>query len=283
MSSSVEIRFPKLADTLVDGTITRWLKRIGDPITLGEPIVEIETDKVSAAIESPASGFLIEVLAPEGDIVSVGEVIGHVGTELTSLPAQPPQTSNVIGDAATTRASGLSPIRRRIAERMQEARLSIPQGACVWQLDLRNFDRRGLSWTTLFVRALAFATNVSDISIAVETDAGLMVPVARNVRESTTEVLAVMVDDLVRRARDGQLTPVEVAGSLWTVTNVGSLGTLMAFPIVTPGQHGVLAVGAISEARCYTTLVYDRREIDDFAADRLLKRVASAFQTGTGT
>jgi len=59
------------------------------------------------------------------------------------------------------------------------------------------------------------------------------------------------------------------------VTNVGGGGTLMAFPLVSPGERAILAAGAVSDGRCYLTLCYDRRAYDDWAADRLLAGVAT--------
>ena len=58
------------------------------------------------------------------------------------------------------------------------------------------------------------------------------------------------------------------------MTNVGGGGTLMAFPLVNPGEPGILAQGAIRDGRCFVTLCYDRRRYDDYTADRLLARVA---------
>jgi pyruvate/2-oxoglutarate dehydrogenase complex dihydrolipoamide acyltransferase (E2) component len=55
-------------------------------------------------------------------------------------------------------------------------------------------------------------------------------------------------------------------------------GTLMAFPLLNPGQPGILAPGAIRDGRCYVTLCYDRRAMDDYAADRLLARVTEELE-----
>ncbi|MFZ0214878.1 MAG: biotin/lipoyl-containing protein, partial [Candidatus Dormiibacterota bacterium] len=75
---AIDVRLPKLADTLVEGTVTHWLKRAGETVSAGEPLVEVETDKVNSELESPASGVLTEILAEEGTTVPVDEVIARI-------------------------------------------------------------------------------------------------------------------------------------------------------------------------------------------------------------
>jgi pyruvate/2-oxoglutarate dehydrogenase complex dihydrolipoamide acyltransferase (E2) component len=73
-----DVTLPRLADTHVEGTVARWLKRPGERVALGEPLVEIETDKVNSELESPYEGLLTEIVAPEGTTVPVGEVIARI-------------------------------------------------------------------------------------------------------------------------------------------------------------------------------------------------------------
>lgn len=74
----MDVTLPRLADTLVEGVVTRWLKRPGERVARGEALVEIETDKVNSEIESPFEGVLVEVLAEEGAVVPVGQVIARI-------------------------------------------------------------------------------------------------------------------------------------------------------------------------------------------------------------
>ena len=74
----MDVTLPRLAESLAEGTVSRWLKRPGDRVSLGEPLVEIETDKVNAEVESPCDGVLAEVLVAEGFTVPVGEVIARI-------------------------------------------------------------------------------------------------------------------------------------------------------------------------------------------------------------
>lgn len=73
-----EIIMPKLGESIIEATITRWVKNVGDQLEEDDPIVEIATDKVDSEIPSPVDGKLVEVLFEEGDVVAVGEVIAYV-------------------------------------------------------------------------------------------------------------------------------------------------------------------------------------------------------------
>ena len=267
----MDVELPKLADTLVEGTVARWFKQPGEAVRKGEPLVEIETDKVNSELEAPADGVLAEILVHAGETVPVGQVIGRIetaaATEETPVGVHHAMTPPPAG------AGGLPPMRRRIAERMQEARARISQGACVRELDLSRIDRGGRSWTAYFVKALAVAAEVDNVGVAVEVPDGLLVPVVRDARSRSLDEVSAAIADLAGRAREGRLEPGEVTGSQFSVTNVGGGGTLMAFPLVAPGEPGILAPGAIRDGRCYVTLCYDRAAYDDWAADRLLARV----------
>lgn len=73
-----DVILPRLADTLEEGTVSRWLKRPGERVARGEPLVEIETDKVNSELESPYEGVVTEIVAPEGATVPVGDVLARI-------------------------------------------------------------------------------------------------------------------------------------------------------------------------------------------------------------
>lgn len=73
-----DVTLPRLADALVEGTVTRWLKRRGERVARGDALVEIETDKVNSEIESPFDGVLTEIVAAEGEAVPVGGVLARI-------------------------------------------------------------------------------------------------------------------------------------------------------------------------------------------------------------
>src|SRR5438132_14152193 len=73
-----DVTLPRLAEALTEGTVSRWLKRPGDRVTQGEPLVEVETDKVNSELESPYEGVLTEIVVAEGTTVTAGEVIARI-------------------------------------------------------------------------------------------------------------------------------------------------------------------------------------------------------------
>jgi pyruvate dehydrogenase E2 component (dihydrolipoamide acetyltransferase) len=75
----VDIVMPRLSDSMEEGTVLRWLKGVGDSVEVGEELVEIETDKANMVYESDSAGTLVEILAPEGDTLPVGDPIARVG------------------------------------------------------------------------------------------------------------------------------------------------------------------------------------------------------------
>jgi pyruvate dehydrogenase E2 component (dihydrolipoamide acetyltransferase) len=76
---SVEVTMPQLGETVAEGTVTRWLRQVGQAVGEQEPLVEIATDKVDAELASPASGTLVEIRVPENATVAVGTVIAVIG------------------------------------------------------------------------------------------------------------------------------------------------------------------------------------------------------------
>ena len=76
---SVDVVMPRLSDSMEEGTILRWIKSVGEEVSIGEELVEIETDKANMVYESDAAGTLIELVADEGETLPIGEVIARVG------------------------------------------------------------------------------------------------------------------------------------------------------------------------------------------------------------
>ncbi|MBT5571626.1 MAG: 2-oxoglutarate dehydrogenase, E2 component, dihydrolipoamide succinyltransferase, partial [Alphaproteobacteria bacterium] len=91
---ATEIKVPDMGESVTEGTIARWYKAVGEAITADEPLVEIETDKVTVEVPAPSSGVLTEIRADEGADVEVGSVIGAIdesatATAAASAPAAP--------------------------------------------------------------------------------------------------------------------------------------------------------------------------------------------------
>ncbi len=81
---------PQLGETVTEGTITRWMKAVGDQVSRDEPLFEVSTDKVDSEVPAPASGVLSEILVPEGETVEVGARLAVIGESVASSPQQAP-------------------------------------------------------------------------------------------------------------------------------------------------------------------------------------------------
>src|SRR5204863_424470 len=88
---SVEVVMPQMGESITEGTVSKWLKQVGDKIEKDEAILEISTDKVDAEVPSPAAGTLLEISVQEGETVEVGSVLALVGAEGAS-PVQSPKS-----------------------------------------------------------------------------------------------------------------------------------------------------------------------------------------------
>ena len=75
---TTEIRVPVLGESITEATIGKWFKAVGDAIAEGEPLVELETDKVTLEVPAPAGGALVEIAAAEGDTIDVGGLLGTI-------------------------------------------------------------------------------------------------------------------------------------------------------------------------------------------------------------
>jgi 2-oxoglutarate dehydrogenase E2 component (dihydrolipoamide succinyltransferase) len=130
-----EIKVPELGESITEGTIVTWLKKVGDPVEIGETLVEIETDKVNVEITSDFSGVLLEISKGEGDNVEVEDVIGKVGDsaavstpEPTSSPTpdknenveekQEQMTNQVAVEQDSKNDTIASPASRRLARKL---------------------------------------------------------------------------------------------------------------------------------------------------------------------
>jgi pyruvate dehydrogenase E2 component (dihydrolipoamide acetyltransferase) len=204
----------------------------------------------------------------------------------------------------------LTPMRRAIADHMTRAFQTIPHGQTVMAADLTRLvawrdahketfqHEHGahLTFTVLFVYALAKtlarrAQTPVDLGVAVALDRGLIVPVLRGADQMTLGATAQGIADLAARARSNKLAAGETHGAQMTLTNVGSFGNLTASPIVPLSQIGILGPGLVEQRpmpgadngvrlgwRCLLSLMFDRRALDDFGADRLLRSVVDQLE-----
>ena len=336
---------PRLGMTMQEGAITRWYKEEGDQVERGEPLLQIETDKVLMDVEAPASGTLRGILVRAGRIAQVGqalasilapgEVLGEKGAappaiqESVTEPPRRTETEAVrpveariratpaarrlareqavdLAHITPTRSSGriaradveayhaqtvehsaipapeikrvaLSGRRKTIAERMQASAREAPHIALTVEVDMTEAERlrelsagsagtqtgQRLSVTSILAKVVAFALrrhpwlNASlqreeiwllpeiNLGIAVAADDGLIVPVIHNADHKSFAELARIVSELTQKARESRLSPDEVTGGTFTITNLGMYGIDEFSAIINPPQAAILAVGRI--------------------------------------
>jgi 2-oxoglutarate dehydrogenase E2 component (dihydrolipoamide succinyltransferase) len=404
MSSGVEIRAPAEQTEGTRSQVLRWLKQVGDSVAENEPLIEIETDKVTVEVASPATGVLREIIKHEQEEIAPGELLGRIDAGTAAALVQAPRPAAATAPAAAsaspivvqseTRAAaaagGLSPavrrllsergldpsavrgtgragritvedvlrtapgsaperrrpapasvappaavaeavsrshrvphtaVRKRIADHMVQSLLhTAPHVTTVFEADLsavltdrarqrEEFARRGvpLTLTAYFVQAAVVAIRAvpqansrwtdtaleiyDSIHIGVATaveGVGLVVPVLHDADARDLFDTARGLDELVRRARAGKLSPADVRGGTFTISNHGVSGSLLAAPIIiNQPQAAILGVGKLEKRpvvveegdeqkivvrpRCYVTLTLDHRVMDGHQANHFLQ------------
>src|SRR5215469_10501570 len=108
-NTAVDVVMPQMGVSVSEGTITRWLKQVGDTIEADETLLEISTDKVDTEVPSPASGVVSEILVQEGETVAVGTVLARLGGEgggAAAAPAPAPATQPAAEESAAAATEG---------------------------------------------------------------------------------------------------------------------------------------------------------------------------------
>ena len=385
-----DVLMPQMGESIVEGTIVRWIKTVGDVVDRDEPLFEISTDKVDAEIPSPVDGVVTAIKAEVGETVPVNSVVAVIGGEpIAAGPApadggMPAQTEPVPGDGqaeragqtvqsppmsrrlspvvrrlaaehgvdpstllgtgdggrvtkadvlagvaarslpsgppsaeAGTRVEPMSVMRQRIAEHMLTSRRTSALVHTLFEVDFsavaalragRSVSERTPGYLSFIVKAVADALvampvinasiAVSDIvyhddvniGIAVALDWGLIVPVIRRADRLTVDEIDTAILDLAARARSKQLTPDEVSGGTFTITNPGAFGSVFGLPIINQPQSAILCVGAIEKRpavvddavvvrlRAFLSLGFDHRLIDGALADHYLAQVKETLE-----
>jgi 2-oxoglutarate dehydrogenase E2 component (dihydrolipoamide succinyltransferase) len=399
MAARVDVRAPAEESEGTRSRVLRWLKTSGEAVARDEPLIELETDKVTVEVPAPADGVLSEIFKHEQDEVDPGELLGRIdavagrAVSPAAQPVQPPATHSTVADAGAADASrlasanalspavrrllaehGLRPeevagsgsggritaddvlarvaargatappgrapagsapsppdspgvrrvphsaLRRRIAEHMVASLRTAPHVTTVFEADFGGvlahrerhreaFAARGapLTLTAYIVAACVDAiravpeTNARwtddaleiferiDIGVgtALPEGGGLVVPVIRDVAALDLEGVARRLHDLTVRAREGRLSPADVRGGTFTISNHGVSGSLLAAPIVINQlQSAILGVGRlekravvtasdgtdriVARPRGYLTLTIDHRVMDGERANRFM-------------
>lgn len=106
---SVEVVMPQMGESITEGTVSKWLKQVGDRIEKDEPLLEISTDKVDAEVPAPAAGVLLEIRAQEGETVEVGTAVGILGEEGEVSSSSSPSPASLASSSATAGSSAVAP------------------------------------------------------------------------------------------------------------------------------------------------------------------------------
>ncbi|RPF30456.1 2-oxo acid dehydrogenase subunit E2 [Streptomyces sp. TLI_185] len=371
---TVSVTLPALGESVTEGTVTRWLKQVGERVEADEPLLEVSTDKVDTEIPSPAAGVLLEITVAEDETVEVGAALAVIGTPdaapeaaaplpstppaetlpppaapvppapAAPAPAPPPLPTPVapipaLPTAPAAPAAGapslrgrtvpITRLRRAIGDNLkralqEQAQLTTTVEADVTRLmRLRALAKDGflareglkLSPMPFFVKAAAQALkahpvvnarldeaagtityfDTENIGIAVDTENGLLTPVVKAAGDLTVAGLARAVHDLADRARGGHLTPDDVSGATFTISNTGSRGALFDTVIVPPNQAAILGVGATVRRPgvvrsgddevigirdlVHLSLSYDHRLVDGADAARYLTTVKAILES----
>lgn len=421
---AIEIKVPTLGESVADATVARWIKSTGDAVKADEPVVELETDKVTLEVPAPAAGTLGEIMAAEGAVVEVGaglamlnegaapaakaeapetaakemaaketpakqeqakvpaastaapapaaqpatapksdmplspavrrlvaenninpamiagtgvdgrltkaDILAHMkggtsaapvsaaspvsaGTPVSTAPRQTPRAE----DAAREERVPMSKLRKVIASRLKAAQNNAAMLTTFNEIDmtalmaLRSDYRQDfetthgirLGFMGVFVLAAVQALrefpavnaeidggdiiykNYYNIGVAVGTPQGLVVPVVRDAGDMGLADIETTIGDFGARARNGKITPDEMAGGTFTISNGGVYGSLMSTPILNPPQSGILGMHKIEKRpivvddaivirpMMYLALSYDHRIIDGREAVSFLSRI----------
>ena len=424
-----DVVLPELGESVTEGTVTRWLKSVGDDVEVDEPLLEISTDKVDTEIPSPFAGTLQQILVQEDETVAVGSPLAKIGSgspapaeapseesapeepasaqetsapepeeepapapaaeEQTSKPEPAPEkaaaapsasddiyvtplvrrlaqqqgvdlasvTGTGVGGrirkedvlkaaeapAAPTSAAEAAPVevevsplrgttqpmsrlRKVLAERAVASMQSTAQLTTVVEVDVtklsqyrdrvkKDFQAKTgdkLSFLPFFALAAAEALQTypiinstvdgdkivypatENVSIAVDTERGLLTPVLRDAASKNLAEIAHEIADLAARTRDNKLKPDELAGGTFTLTNTGSRGALFDTPVVFLPQSAILGTGTVVKrpgvvtvdgaeaisvrSYVYLALSYDHRTIDGADAARFLAAVKKRLE-----
>ncbi len=422
-----KITVPTLGESVTEATVSKWLKSQGEEVSVDEPIVELETDKVNVEVPSPTSGVLGSIAVKEGETVNVGSLLGIVDSassktdntakevnnytppkkenekeelkvfekdkfikpkkvkiknedpileleeeplileevheekkikkqETKVSPAARKMASEAEVDLSRVEGSGkngvilkedimslmgskpapaerkvkygpeervkMTRLRLTIAKRLKEAQENAAMLTTFNEVDMtkvmkmraqykeefqNNYGVK-LGFMSFFVKACVIGLknypainaeiqgeeivykNYYNISIAVGTDRGLVVPVLRETDEMSFADIEKNIGDLGQKARDGKITIEDLQGGTFTITNGGIYGSMLSTPILNPPQSAVLGMHNIVQRPVvvdskievrpimYLALSYDHRIIDGKEAVSFLKIVKESLE-----
>jgi len=415
-SGATIVSMPALGESVTEGTVTRWLKKVGDAVAADEALLEVSTDKVDTEIPSPVSGTVLSIDVPVDSTVAVGARLASIGVSGSAAPAAKPVATAPVAavptppappvvtppvvaapvistpviaapavstQAATSRADdayvtpivrklaaeagvnlatikgtgvggrilmastavaprgpiavsplrgttvSMSRLRKVIADRMVESLKISAQLTTVIEVDVTKIDRlrnaakaafetrEGVKLTFLPFFAVSVCEALKQhpvlnssvegdqityhgaehLGVAVDTDRGLLVPVVKDAGDLNMGGIARKISDVAARTRENKITPDELGGGTFTITNTGSRGALFDTPIINQPQVAILGIGAVVKrpmvvkgadggetiairSMVYLALSYDHRVVDGADAARFLVTLKERLEEG---
>ena len=169
----VDVTMPQLGETVTEGTVTRWFKQVGDEVALDEALFEVSTDKVDTEVPSPVAGVLSEILANEGDLVEVGQVLARLGSEAVapvpaaSEPAPPPAAPEPAPAPPPREPAAPPPPAPAVAPAVSEISESVGTGMVLSPVVRRLIAESGIDPTTIEGTGLGGRITRSDVEQAI--------------------------------------------------------------------------------------------------------------------
>ena len=169
----VDVTMPQLGETVTEGTVTRWFKQVGDEVALDEALFEVSTDKVDTEVPSPVAGVLSEILANEGDLVEVGQVLARLGSEAAapvpaaSEPAPPPPPPDPAPAPPPREPAAPPPPAPGVAPAVSEISESVGTGMVLSPVVRRLIAESGIDPTTIEGTGLGGRITRSDVEQAI--------------------------------------------------------------------------------------------------------------------
>ena len=111
-----EIRVPTLGESVTEATIGKWFKRPGDAVAADEPVVELETDKVTIEVPAPAAGVLSDIAAKDGETVAIGALLGQINQGTSTITAKSTEPAKTVSPPKTIAASVPQPAKMAAPE-----------------------------------------------------------------------------------------------------------------------------------------------------------------------
>jgi len=163
-AEGTDVTMPELGESVTEGTVTRWLKEVGDSVAADEPLLEVSTDKVDTEIPSPVAGTLLEIIASEDDVVEVGgrlAVVGSADSKPTVAPSEPEPEPEAEPEPEPKEEPKAEPVAEKKPEPKEEAKPAAKPAA----------EQESTPYVTPLVRKLAAENNV-DLSAIKGTGVG---------------------------------------------------------------------------------------------------------------